>query len=205
VCWKLHHPSDLSKLPKPTCNKDGCLGTLFTSKRLSNGSEKRTPMKIMPYVFLKKAVQHLLSCPRKYEQLQHWRDPGTDDPRPAKPFAIQGYNVFLDPKVPMTDIYDGWGWQAIQAGLERRRGGKWTIQDVDVHELHQHFVSLSFCRGFMISLTPLIGSRLLTNHHIQLVLYTSLCATTLVISAPFGKRLSCSQLYPVQSSPRSMR
>ena len=30
----------------------------------------------------------------------------------------------------------------IQAGLERRRGGKWTIQDVDVHELHQRFVSL---------------------------------------------------------------
>ena len=42
----------------------------------------------------------------------------------------------------MTDIYDGWGWRTIQAGLDRQRGGKWTVQDVDVHELHQRFVSL---------------------------------------------------------------
>jgi hypothetical protein len=93
-------------------------------------------------VRLKKAVQHLLSRPGKYEQLQHWRYPGVDDPGPAAPHETQGYNAFIDPKVPMSDVYDGWGWRTIHAGLERRRGGKWTIQDVDVHELHQRFVSL---------------------------------------------------------------
>jgi hypothetical protein len=93
-------------------------------------------------VRLKKAVQHLLSRPGKYEQLQHWRYPGGDDPGPARPFTTQGYDAFIHPSMPMTDIYDGWGWRMIQAGLERRRGGEWTIQDVDVHELHQRFVSL---------------------------------------------------------------
>ena len=110
VCWKLHRPSNLSKLHKPTCDENGCTGVLYTSKRLSSGSEKRTPTKILPYVRLKKVVQHLLSRPGKYEQLQHWRYSGNDDPGPAKPFMMQGYDAFLDPSIPMTDIYDGWGW-----------------------------------------------------------------------------------------------
>ena len=110
VCWKLHHPSDLSKLHSPSCDQDACVGTLYTSKRLSGEMEKRTPIKIMPYVRLKKVVQHLLSRPGKYEQLQHWRCPGLDEPGPAKPFTTWGYDAFMDPSIPMTDIYDGWGW-----------------------------------------------------------------------------------------------
>jgi hypothetical protein len=54
----------------------------------------------------------------------------------------KGLAAFPDPSKPMMDIYDGWGWRAIQAGLERRRGGEWTIRDVDVRNLHQRFVSL---------------------------------------------------------------
>jgi len=53
-----------------------------------------------------------------------------------------GLNTFPDPSKHMLDIYDGWGWQAIQAGLEWWQGGAWTIQDVDVWNLHQRFVSL---------------------------------------------------------------
>jgi hypothetical protein len=219
VCWKLHHPSDLSKLHSPTCDQDGCAGTLYTSKRLSSGSDKRTPTKIMPYVRLKKAVQHLLLRPGKYEQLQHWRCPELDEPGPAKPFVTQGYDAFIDLSISMTDVYDGWGWRAIQAGLERRRGGKWTIEDIDVHELHQRFVSLPLGLVFQMNIDwyvvylmicvivnhCVLGSRQLTDHHIQAALYTSHCATTLVISATFEKRLSSSQLFPAQSSPHSMR
>jgi hypothetical protein len=40
ACWNLHHPSDLSKLLTPACDEDGCTGTLYTFKWLSNGSEK---------------------------------------------------------------------------------------------------------------------------------------------------------------------
>ena len=37
---------------------------------------------------------------------------------------------------------DGWGWRTILAGLERRRTGKWDVEDVDVRNLHQQFVAL---------------------------------------------------------------
>ncbi|TFK57760.1 hypothetical protein BDN72DRAFT_751677, partial [Pluteus cervinus] len=43
---------------------------------------------------------------------------------------------------PMNDIYDGWGWRAIQAGLKRRWDGDWKLEDVDVKELEQQFVAL---------------------------------------------------------------
>jgi hypothetical protein len=88
VCWKLHHPSDLPKLLAPTCDRENCSGTLYTLKQLSDGSKKRTPTKIMPYVRLKTAIQHLLSRPGKFEQLQHWHYPGADDAGPAAQHPI---------------------------------------------------------------------------------------------------------------------
>jgi hypothetical protein len=141
VCWAIHHPSELADLAEPICGKDGCSGCLYTVKRLSSGVIKRTPTKILPYVRPKKAIQHLLLRPGKYEQLQEWRGPG-DEPGQVAPLTVMGHDAFPDPSKPMRDVYDGWGWRAIQAGLERQRGGAWTIRDVDVHALHQRFVSL---------------------------------------------------------------
>lgn len=141
ICWTPYHPSRLTKLLNATCEKDGCSGTLFTTKRLSKGEIKRTPLKILPYVPLQKAVQHILMRPGKFDQLQHWRGPA-DAPGIEPPLSTRGIEAFGDPERPMTDIYDGWGWRAIQAGLERRRGGPWTIRDVDVNNLLQRFVSL---------------------------------------------------------------
>ncbi|KAG2130249.1 hypothetical protein DEU56DRAFT_757923 [Suillus clintonianus] len=141
VCWKLHHPSVLSELKSPNCTVDDCEGALYTQKRLSDGTTKRTPTKIVPYVPPEHALQQFLLRPGKWEQLQHWRGPG-DEPSQVPPIPGRGFDSFRDPSKPMKDIYDGYGWRAIQAGLERRRGGRWEIQDVDVHELHQRFVSL---------------------------------------------------------------
>lgn len=42
----------------------------------------------------------------------------------------------------MKDVMDGWVWRTIQAGLERRRTGKWEVKDVDVRNVHQQFVAL---------------------------------------------------------------
>ena len=44
----------------------------------------------------------------------------------------------------MQDIYDGWGWRTIQAGLERRQGVPWGIQDAMVTEVAQCFVALPY-------------------------------------------------------------
>lgn len=141
ICWTLYHLSQLTKLPNEACEKPGCAGILYTIKQLSKGEMKRTPIKILPYVSLQKAVQHILMRPGKFDQLQHWRGPA-DAPGIEPPLSTPGIEAFEDPEWPMTDIYDGWGWRAIQAGLERRRGGPWTIQDVDVNNLLQRFVSL---------------------------------------------------------------
>jgi hypothetical protein len=43
---------------------------------------------------------------------------------------------------PMQDIYDGWGWRAVEAGLKSRKGGKWGMEDVKVTNLGRRFVSL---------------------------------------------------------------
>lgn len=140
ICWMPYHPSRLSRLTTAECEKDGCSGTLFTIKKLSKGVQKRTPVKILPYVSLHRAVQHILMRPGKFDQLQHWRGSG-DKPQRIPPLQLRGMDAFMDLNKPMTDIYDGWGWRAIQMGLERRRGGPWTVQDVDVQELHQRLVS----------------------------------------------------------------
>lgn len=141
ICWKLHHPSELSELLSPDCTVADCDGTLYTSKRLADGTLKRTPTKIVPYVPPERALQRFLLRPGKWDQFQHWRGP-EDQPGHVPPIRGRGYDSFPDPSKPMRDIYDGYGWRMIEAGLERRRGGRWEIEDVDVHELHQRFVSL---------------------------------------------------------------
>ncbi|KAG1725168.1 uncharacterized protein EDB91DRAFT_1254905 [Suillus paluster] len=141
ICWKLHHPSVLSELESPECTIDDCDGTLYRQKCLSDGTLKRTPMKLVPYVPPERALQRLFLRPGKWEQFQHWRGP-EDQLGLVPPIPGRGYDLFPDPSKPMQDIYDGYGWRMIQAGLECQRGGPWEIEDVDVHELHQCFMSL---------------------------------------------------------------
>ncbi|EGO03076.1 hypothetical protein SERLA73DRAFT_150594 [Serpula lacrymans var. lacrymans S7.3] len=43
---------------------------------------------------------------------------------------------------PMYNMHYAWGWRAILAGIQRCQGGPWTMEDIDVRELHQRFVSL---------------------------------------------------------------
>ncbi|KAI0039564.1 hypothetical protein FA95DRAFT_1503975 [Auriscalpium vulgare] len=47
----------------------------------------------------------------------------------------------MDPHTPMHDVYDGYGWREIRAGLERRPGGPWGVEDIDAHNTCQRFVS----------------------------------------------------------------
>lgn len=139
-CWKPHHPNQLSRLPA-SCEEPDCSGTIFTSKRLSDNSLKRTPVKVLSYVDPRKAIQRMLLRPGKLEQLQSWRSPG-DDPQRIPPTTATGINAFTDASRRMNDIHDGYGWRMIQAGLKRQNGGKWEMEDVDVKNLNQRFVSL---------------------------------------------------------------
>ena len=139
-CWEPHHPKQLST-SSHFCKELDCSGTLYTTKRLTDGSIKRTPTKILSYVNPQKAIQKLLLRPGKYEQLQAWRGPG-DEPQCVAPTTATRRDAFPDPSQPMHDIKDGYGWRMIQAGLSRRKGGKWDMEDVDVKKKMQQFVSL---------------------------------------------------------------
>jgi hypothetical protein len=141
ACWELHHPSELYKLHSPVCGEPDCNGLLYSSKRSHDGSEKRRPMLTVPYVEPEKAIQRMLLQPGKLAQINEWRGPG-DEIGKVPPVADKGYDAFPDPFQPIKDVCDGWEWRTIRAGLERRRTGEWTIEDVDVHEIHQRFVSL---------------------------------------------------------------
>jgi hypothetical protein len=139
-CWAPHHPSTLYKLESPTCQKDTCSGLLFSEKQLSSRT-RRVPTKVLSYTSPEKAMQHLLLRPGKYEQFQLWRT-GDDQPAEVPPLQHTGLAAFDDLDRPMSDIYDGWMWKAAQSGLKRRKGGPWTIQDVDVLNVKQRFVAL---------------------------------------------------------------
>ncbi|KAJ7246650.1 hypothetical protein C8J57DRAFT_1438153 [Mycena rebaudengoi] len=142
VCWKVHRPETLSSLHHSgRCTEEECEGTLFTSKRTFDGKLKHTPSKIMPFVDPERVIAHMLMRPGKYDQLQLWRGPG-DEPGRVSPTTAKDYDAFPDPDKPMKNITDGWAWRAIKAGLVRRRTGAWKVEDVDIRELNQRFVSL---------------------------------------------------------------
>jgi hypothetical protein len=119
VCWALHYPSELARLETPKCDRPNCVGTLYSVKRLSSGKEKKTPLLTLPFVPPGKAIQRLCLQPGKVAQWQEWR--GDDDAvGQREPSKLTGFEAFDNPDKPMMDITDGWGWRAIQAGLQRR-------------------------------------------------------------------------------------
>lgn len=141
LCWTTHHPRRLPFLESPCCFNGDCLGTLYTTKRLSDGTEKRTPVLILPYVPPSQAIQRMCLRPGKVAQWQHWRGVG-DEPGVRPPTTQKGFDAYDDPDKLLHDVTDAWGWRAIQAGLERRRNGCWEVSDISVLEKAQQFVAL---------------------------------------------------------------
>ncbi|KAJ7247686.1 hypothetical protein C8J57DRAFT_1673510 [Mycena rebaudengoi] len=141
VCWKAHYPTELPTLPSPACDAPNCSGRLFSVKRLASGGEKHTPLLSVPFVLPEIAIRRMCLQPGKVAQWQEWHT-DLDQPGQRKPSAQTGYDAFDDLDKPMTNITDGRGWRAMQAGLERCRNGKWEVHDVDVHELKQQFIAL---------------------------------------------------------------
>lgn len=68
VSWATHHPRRLPRLDSPNCSNGDCSGIIYTTKRLSDGTEKRTPLLILPYVPPSRAIQRLCLRPGKVAQ-----------------------------------------------------------------------------------------------------------------------------------------
>ena len=144
LCWMRHKPEALYTLKSSKCTHDDCSGNLYTTKRVGNGKntkEQCIPCKILPYSMLIHAIQCILLRPGKWSDFQHWRGP-QDQPGRIPPHSLEDWEASWDPCLPMNDVYDGYAWRAVIAGLERRRGGRWGMEDIFPHNIAQQFVSL---------------------------------------------------------------
>lgn len=143
-CWQVHDPLTLyNEDLQEQCREEDCEGILYTTKLLASGKLKCKPTKVLPYVAPRRAIQHWLLRPGKYEELQQWRRDG-DEPHQVPATHAGGDNVFAEPSNPMHDMHDAWGWRAIRAGLQHvyYDNGQLRVLDDNVHNLQQRFVSL---------------------------------------------------------------
>jgi hypothetical protein len=142
-CWAAHDIKTLDRRPSPNCSVHDCSGKVYIEKQLSGGKARRVPVKILSYVSPHRALQHLLLRPGKFEDFQRWRKTEDDQPLVGiPPLAKPAYDTLEDQQRPMKDVYDGWRWRAAEAGLKRRRGGEWGMEDVRVSEVEQRLVAL---------------------------------------------------------------
>ncbi|OBZ73172.1 hypothetical protein A0H81_06975 [Grifola frondosa] len=117
-------------------------------------------------------LQRILSRPGKVEEFSKWREEG-DASGQTPPAEREDWPGWANPQFRMYDMTDGWGWRAIQAGLQRRRGGKWGIEDVDVHELHQRFVALPIGLVLMFNIDWFQGTK--RGNHSVGAIYITIC------------------------------
>lgn len=142
-CWVTHHPTELKTLPAHgRCVALDCPGTLFETKRFADGKKHRVPVKVLSTASPKDVVQRLLLRPGKVAELNKWRTEDSDKAGDKPPIPMDEWAGHFDEDFRMYDMTDGWGWNAIRAGLQRRKGGPWEVHDVDVDELNQRFVAL---------------------------------------------------------------
>ncbi|KAI0761013.1 hypothetical protein BD413DRAFT_495917 [Trametes elegans] len=185
MCWKRHHSSELYELPDPCCPEPGCNGILYSTKTHAGGKHHRTPTKLFPTSSLEYNIQRMLMRPGKMLEFNTWRQ-GEDNKAGIKlPVNEEDWTGAEDPDFQLFDIYDGWGWNAIQAGLQRCRGGKWEVEDVDVEELCQWFVALPLGLVLMINIDWFRGLK--RGKYSVGAIYATIC------NNPRSKRFLCEE------------
>ncbi|KAI0351281.1 hypothetical protein OH77DRAFT_1567406 [Trametes cingulata] len=152
VCWVRHPSCELYDLARSACTEPGCTGILYETKTLTGGKRRRKPTKPFATSSLERNIQRILLRPGKVEELNAWRQGVEDEAGVKAPVGQEDWRGAHDPDFRLCDIYDGWGWNAIQAGLQRRRGGVWGIEDIDVSEVGQRFVALPLGLVIMINI-----------------------------------------------------
>lgn len=211
VCWDTHHPSTLDELPPDgKCVQEDCPGILFENKVFSDGKARRIPVKVLSATSPKDSIRRLVCRPGKLKELSEWRRGQKDEPGAKPPIDAEHWAGILDEEYRMYDMSDGWGWDAIQAGLARRKGGPWDIEDVDVDEVNQRFVTLPngivmifnldwYVCGTLInfpgSSSPDLGSVRSREVTTPLVQSTSLSATIPARSGSYVRRRSFLRQY----------
>ncbi|QRW24949.1 Transposase family Tnp2 protein [Rhizoctonia solani] len=127
TCGKQYTTEQLYQLPKPRCTwnvGERCPGVLYTERLLADGTIKRSPSKLFPYIPLPAALGRLLSRPGMSELCQHWRnndnpkdEPTKNPPRPQDP--VEWFDD-MPANQRFSDISKGWGWRAHATGLTQQ-------------------------------------------------------------------------------------
>ncbi|KAL7279548.1 hypothetical protein ACG7TL_005946 [Trametes sanguinea] len=141
-CWARVTPRELLALPYSACNEPGCTGRFYSTKATVDGKRHRIPLKPLPTTSLIASVQRILLRPGKADELNEWRKTAGDKVGPVPHVPQEDWPGSESETYRMFDMFDGWGWRAVQAGLERRRGGKWGVEDISSLEILQRFVAL---------------------------------------------------------------
>ncbi|OSC97862.1 hypothetical protein PYCCODRAFT_1428192 [Trametes coccinea BRFM310] len=117
-CWARRLPSQLNNLP-PECLEAGCDGAFFKVKTASDSQKYRVLIKPLPTTSLFSEIQRILLRPGKHAELNKWRCGEDDAPDAVPPVPQEEWQGSLDPLFRMFDMFDGWAWHAICAGLEQ--------------------------------------------------------------------------------------
>ncbi|QRV88195.1 UvrD/REP helicase [Ceratobasidium sp. AG-Ba] len=120
VCRRRYSQDYIAEAEGDRCLNEGCTGVLFTLRKLALGQVRRASHMTYPFASPIAWIRHILSLPGMSELMQHWRS-GIDDTEGIKaPIKSEDWMRNLNPHKPMGDLYDGWGWRSIRAGLERK-------------------------------------------------------------------------------------
>ncbi|QRV78718.1 Transposase family Tnp2 protein [Ceratobasidium sp. AG-Ba] len=133
------------------CLNEGCMGTLFTVRKLASGAQRRISSTTYPFASPIAWIRHMLCLPGMAEIMQTWRTEAGDSDGLKAPVPSEYWMQHTNPNKPIGDMCDAWGWRSIEAGLERyadpRTG---NIVDKSTLDPPVRFVSLPF--GISLSL-----------------------------------------------------
>lgn len=141
-CWTRRTAAELKELADGACTEPGCTGLFYKLKTGVDGKKHRVPIKPLSTTSLKAALQRIMLRPGKVKEFNGWRTTPEDEAGPKPPLTQDDWAGSNDPSYRLFDMFDGWRWRAIHAGLERRKGGRWGIEDAEVLEFAQRFVAL---------------------------------------------------------------
>ncbi|QRW07944.1 Transposase family tnp2 [Ceratobasidium sp. AG-Ba] len=145
MCRRRYSQDYIAEAESDRCLNEGCTGVLFAPKKLASGQVRRVSHITYPFASPIAWIRHILSLPGMSELMQHWRSGIEDTTGMKPPVTSEDWMRDLNPHKPMGDLYDGWGWRSIRAGLERRTNPRTgTVGDESPFQPPVRFTSLPF-------------------------------------------------------------
>ena len=119
-CKRRYDPGYILDTENDNCLNAGCNSTLFATRKLASGRQRRVSHLTYPFASPIAWLQLVLSLPGRAELMQSWRQNEDDRAERTEPVSGDEWMRNMDHNKSMGDLCDGWGWRATESGLERR-------------------------------------------------------------------------------------